>query len=79
VALNHKVILDFSREMETNHESGTELFIQIQSEIKRTEFITDRMPYLTPRGNWCEVIVLNVHTSAEDKTDDRKNSLITMS
>jgi exonuclease III len=28
------------------------------------------MPYITLRGHWCDVIVLNVHTPTEDKIDD---------
>jgi hypothetical protein len=31
------------------------------SEVKRVEFISDRMSHLMLRGQWCVVIVLNVH------------------
>jgi hypothetical protein len=31
------------------------------------------MSYITLRGHWCEIIVLNVHASTEDKTDDLKD------
>jgi exonuclease III len=31
------------------------------------------MPYITLRGHWCDIIVLNVHTPREDKTDDVKD------
>jgi hypothetical protein len=62
-----------------NHSGGTELFINSQLEMKRTEFISDRMSYLKPRGNWCDIIALNVPTSSEDETDDKKESLIPMS
>jgi exonuclease III len=44
------------------------------STVKRVEFVCDRKPYITLRGRWCHIIVLNVPTPTEDKTDDEKNS-----
>jgi hypothetical protein len=32
------------------------------------------MSYITLRGRWCHIIVLNVHAATEDKTDDVKDS-----
>jgi exonuclease III len=32
------------------------------------------MPYITLRGRWCDIIVLNVHAPTEDKMDDMKDS-----
>jgi hypothetical protein len=32
------------------------------------------MPYITLRGCWCDIIVLNVHAPKEDKIDDIKYS-----
>jgi hypothetical protein len=31
------------------------------------------MTYLILRGRWCDIIVLNVHVSTEDKSDDTKD------
>jgi hypothetical protein len=31
------------------------------------------MSYIILRGHWCNIIVLNVHASTEDKIDDIKN------
>jgi hypothetical protein len=42
---------------------------------KRVEFVSDRVSCIILRGCWCPVIVLSVHASAEDKTDDVKDSL----
>jgi hypothetical protein len=33
-----------------------------------------RMSYIILRGRWCHTIVLNVHASTKDKTDDVKGS-----
>jgi hypothetical protein len=46
----------------------------IISAVKRVEFVSDRMSYITLGGPWCHIIVLNVHAPTEDKTDDVKDS-----
>jgi hypothetical protein len=33
------------------------------------------MSYITLRGRWCDIIVLNVHAPTEDKRDDIKDRL----
>jgi exonuclease III len=38
------------------------------------EFVSDRMSYITLKGRWCDIIVLNVHAPTEDKDDDKKDS-----
>jgi exonuclease III len=61
-----------------NHELGIGFFVhkRIMSsvKIKKVEFVSDRMSYIIPRGRWCHIIVLNIHASTEDKTDDVKDS-----
>jgi hypothetical protein len=44
-----------------NHELGTGFFIHkgIMSAVKRVELISDRMTYITLKGPWCDVNVLN--------------------
>jgi hypothetical protein len=37
------------------------------------EFTSDKM-YIILRGWWCNVILLNVHVTCEDKNDDVKDS-----
>ena len=32
------------------------------------------MSYIILRGRWCSIIVLNVHTPSEEKSDDSKES-----
>jgi hypothetical protein len=45
-----------------DHHLGTSFFVhtRIISAIKRLEFVSDRMSYITLRGRWCDIIVLNV-------------------
>jgi hypothetical protein len=55
-----------------NYHLGTSFFIHkgIISAVKRVEFISDRMSYVTLRGCWCGIIIiLNVHALTEDKSD----------
>jgi hypothetical protein len=56
-----------------NH-AGTSLFMRkgIILQVKREEFISDRMPYIMLRGCWSD-IVLNVPALTEDETDDTKD------
>jgi exonuclease III len=58
-----------------NHELGTGFYVhkKIISAVKGVEFVSDRMSYIILRGRWCNIIVLNVHATTEDKIDDIKD------
>ena len=42
----------------------------------RVDFVSDRVSYTVLRGSWCNIIVLNVHTPSEEKSDDSKDSFM---
>ena len=56
-------------------ETGLLLHQRIPSAIKRVEFVSNRMSYIVLRGRWCNIIVLNVHASSEEKSDSSKDSI----
>jgi hypothetical protein len=62
-----KGVLNFIRDRIFVHD-------RIISAVKRVEFVSDRMLFITLKGRWCDIIVLNVHTPTEDKDDDVKDS-----
>ena len=57
-------------------ELGTGFFVHHRrvSAVKRVEIVSHRMSYIILRGRWCNIIVLNVHASSEEKSDDSKDS-----
>jgi exonuclease III len=59
-----------------DHHSGTGFYVhkRIISAVKRVEFVSDRMLYITLSGRWCDIIVHNLHAPTEDKCDDTKDS-----
>ena len=49
---------------------------RIISAVKRVEFVNDRLSYIVLRGRWCNIIVLKLHSSSEEKSDDTKDSFM---
>jgi endonuclease/exonuclease/phosphatase family metal-dependent hydrolase len=46
---------------------------RIISAVKRVEFVSNRVSYIILGGRWCHIIVLNVHATTKDKTDEVKD------
>jgi len=48
--------------------------LRILSEIKKVEFVSDRMSQVVLRGCWFNITVWNVRAPSEEKSDDSKDS-----
>ena len=59
-----------------NHQLGTGFSVHhtIVSAVKTVRFVSDRKSCVVLRGRRCNIIVLNVHASSEEKIDDSKDS-----
>ena len=57
---------------------GTGYFVhhRIVSAVKKVDFVSDTTSYTVLRGSWCNIIVLNVHVTSEERSDDSKGSFI---
>jgi hypothetical protein len=78
VALNQQAIILSSMEMGMLIITKGQAFsyIRIISAVKRVEFVSDRMSYITLRGRWCDIIVLHVHAPTEDKCDVQRTAFM---
>ena len=43
------------------------------STVKTVEFVSGRFSYIIPRGRWCNIFVLKVNATSEEKSDDSKD------
>jgi len=55
---------------------GTGFFVhhRVESAVVRVLFVQYRISYIVLRGRCCNVIVLNVHASRQEKSDDSEDS-----
>jgi len=54
---------------------GRFVHYRILSEVKRVEFVSDRMSYIVHRGRWCNIVVLNMLAPSGEKSDDSEDLL----
>jgi len=66
----------FYRKGIENHKLGTGFFVhhRIVSTVNRIKFVSDRVSHIVLRGRWFNIIVLNVHATSGEKSDDSNDS-----
>jgi hypothetical protein len=70
----------FNAKGNENHQWRTGFVHQkIVSAVKTVEFVSDRLSYIVPRGRWCNIIVLNVNVTSEEKGDDSNDTFFEVS
>ena len=69
------IIFSMEKEMKIiNWEEDFFVHNRTVSAVKRGEFVSNRVSYMILRVCWCNIIVLNVHTPREEKSDDSEDS-----
>jgi hypothetical protein len=60
---------------QANHHLRTRFLYTEESSQQLTGYslLSDTMPHIIPRGQWCDVAIQNVHATNENKCDDREN------
>ena len=60
------------------HQFETGYFVhhRIVSAVKKVDFVNNTMSYTVQRGHWCNAIILNVHVTSEERSDDSKDSFM---
>lgn len=46
------------------------------SAVERVAFISNRMSYVKRKGHWCDIVVLNVYASTNNKNYDSKGQTL---
>jgi len=59
-------------ERQRNSSIKNRKFWRIISTVKRIEYVSDRVSYIDRRGRWCNIIIVNVLTPSEVKSDELK-------
>jgi hypothetical protein len=75
VAPNKQESSELSKERGMRTMIWVQVFIrESYQQLRRVEFVSDRISHITLRGHWFLIIVLNVHFPTEDKIDNLKDS-----
>jgi hypothetical protein len=75
VTVNQGGLYVFCVNINASHHLGTDFFIYMGngSAVMTVKFVSDRVSYMTLRGGWCDIIILNALAPAECKVDDMKD------
>jgi hypothetical protein len=67
--MNQQANVFFYGKGNENHELGTGFSVHKRfiTAVKRTEFVSDRMPCIILQGCWCDITALNVQAPADNK------------
>ena len=60
----------------TNWEQFFFVHRRLVSAVKRIEFVSNRLSYIVLKGRWLHIIVVNVHSPSEGKSEELKDSFM---
>jgi hypothetical protein len=68
IRAGYYIFLSWKRKRKSSIKNRIFVYHRIVSEVKRVEFVSDRMSYIVLIGRWCYIVVLNMYAPSQEKS-----------